>query len=104
MVCPIHQLLLESERPFNSNILYLIWADWPKNLNKVTIVLQMSPKLRLLKVLMICHPHNWKMVYPIDKSLLESQKPFDSEHFDTSFDQIDEKCKRSDYYYAKVLI
>ena len=31
------------------------------------------------------------MVCPIDQSLLESEKPFNSEDFDTSFDQIDRK-------------
>ena len=31
------------------------------------------------------------MLCPIDKRLLESKKPFNSKHFDTSFDQIDRK-------------
>ena len=31
------------------------------------------------------------MVYPIDQSLLESEVSFNSEYFDTSFDQIDRK-------------
>ena len=31
------------------------------------------------------------MVCPIDQFLLESERPFSSQHFDTSFEQIDRK-------------
>ena len=49
----------------------------------------MAPKFKIAANDMLQCTHNLIMISHIDKSLLESRKPFNSEHFDTSFDQID---------------
>ena len=40
---------------------------------------------------MTCPSHSADKVCPIDKLLLESYRPINFEHFDTSFDQIHQK-------------
>ena len=52
--------------------------------------MQIDPQIKIAKSFNdICHSHNSKIMCHIDK--LESERPFNFEHFDTSFDQNDKK-------------